>query len=224
MMKTIDNSIRVLLAEDHTIVRKGLRSLLEAEPDIEVVGEAENGREAVEKTRELSPDVVVMDISMPVLGGLEATRQIAKKFPQIKVLVLTVHANSEYVLQLLRMGASGYVVKQAAPEELVTAIKAVYRGDCFLSPMISGHVIDGYVHLAAMMENAERYEKLTNREREILQLVAEGHTNKEMARMLYISVKTVETHRAHLMKKLDIHSASKLTSYAIRKGIISPDE
>lgn len=216
--------IRVLLAEDHTIVRKGIRSLLEGEPDIEVVGEAGNGREALEKVEKLLPDVVVMDISMPILSGLEATRFIAKKFPEIKVLALTVHTNEEYILQLLRLGASGYLVKQAAPEELVAAIKAVFRGDCFLSPVISGHVIDGYARLAKMMETTERYEKLTNREREILQLIAEGHTNKEIARMLYLSVKTVETHRARLMKKLDIHSASELTRYAIQKGIIRPEK
>jgi len=213
------NKIRVLLAEDHTIVRKGLRSLLEDEAAIEVIGEAEDGREAIQKVGQLRPDVVVMDITMPALNGLEATRQIKELFPEVKVLILTMHANEEYVFQILRAGASGYVVKQAAVTELVSAIQAVYRGDSFLSPSISSEVIEEYIRQAkGVAKNS--YDKLTNREREVLQLIAEGHSSREIAELLHISAKTVRVHRAHLMDKLDIHSTAGLTRYAIRKGVI----
>ncbi|TKJ31282.1 MAG: DNA-binding response regulator [Chloroflexi bacterium B3_Chlor] len=215
------NRIRVLLAEDHTIVRKGLRSLLDAEAGIEVVGEARDGRDAVRKVQLLSPDVVVMDIAMPGLNGLEGTRQIRKRFPEVKVLILTMHTDEEYVLQVLAAGASGYVVKQAAPRELVSAIQAVHQGDSFLSPSISRKVVEAYIRQAEAMAEEDSYRRLTEREREVLQLIAEGHSTREISQLLYISVKTVETHRAHLMDKLDIHSIAELTQYAIRKGVIS---
>ena len=215
--------VRILLAEDHTIVRKGLRALLEDEPGMEVVGEAQDGREAVEKAGELRPDVVVMDISMPSLNGLEATRQITKRLPEVKVLILTVHTSEEYIFQILRAGASGYVVKNAAPAELVSAIRAVHRGDSFLSPSISQKVIEEYVRQVEAATPEEAYDLLSDREREVLQLVAEEHTNQEIAERLYISVKTVENHRAHLMKKLDIHSTAGLTQYAARRGLVGPD-
>jgi two-component system response regulator NreC len=211
------NEIRVLLAEDHTIVRKGLRSLLDGEAGIEVIGEAGDGREAVEKVRQLLPDVVVMDITMPVLNGLEATRQIKKRFPEVKVLILTMHAAEEYVFQILRAGASGYVVKQAAPSELIAAVQAVCRGESFLSPSISGKVIEKYIRQAGATAEEDSYE------REVLQLVAEGRSSREIAGLLRISTKTVETHRANLMAKLDIHSTAEVTQYAIRRGLISPD-
>ncbi|MCD4786826.1 MAG: response regulator transcription factor [Desulfobacterales bacterium] len=215
---------RVLLAEDHTIVRKGLRSLLDKETGIKVVGEAEDGREAIAKAEELHPDVVVMDIAMPRLNGLEATRQIKKRFPDMKILILTMHTNEEYVLQTLNAGASGYLVKKAAPAELISAINAVHKGDSFLSPSISRTVIDEYIRRSKeISEGAEGFEQLTVREREVLQLIAEGHKTREIAELLYISIKTVETHRAHIMNKLDIHSTAELTRYAIRKGIISSD-
>jgi two-component system response regulator NreC len=207
----IRNGIRVLLAEDHTIVRKGLRSLLEDEAGIEVIGEAEGGTEAVQMTQQLLPDVVLMDISMPGLSGLEATRQIKKRFPEVKVLVLTRHANEEYVLQILQAGASGYVVKKAAPTELISGIQAVYRGDSFLSPSISKQVIEEYVRKAEGGRVKSSYERLTEREREVLQRIAEGHSSREMAELLHISEKTVRTHRANLMDKLDIHSTAELT-------------
>ena len=214
--------IRVLLAEDHTIVRKGIRSLLDDEEEIEVIGEAEDGKDAVAKAQRLRPDVVVMDISMPVLNGLEATRQIRKRAPGVRVLVLTMHADEEYLFQVLRAGASGYVIKQAAPAELVSAIRAVYRGGSFLSPSISRQVIEEYVRQAeAMGEKDSYYGLLTEREREVLQLIAEGRTNRGIAALLHVSVKTVENHRAHVMDKLDIHSTAGLTRYAIRKGMIS---
>jgi two-component system response regulator NreC len=216
----IRNGIRVLLAEDHTIVRKGLRSLLDGEAGIEVIGEAEDGREAIEKVGQLLPDVVLMDIAMPGLNGLEATRRIKKRFPQVQVVILTVHANEEYIFQILRAGASGYVVKQAAPTELLSAIQAAYRGESFLSPSVSRTVIEEYIRRAEATAGEDSYDQLTDRQREILQLIAEGHSNREMAELLHISIKTVETHRAHLMDKLDLHSTAELTQYAIQKGVI----
>ena len=215
---------KVLLAEDHTIVRKGLRSLLDKETGIEVVGEAEDGREAIVKAKKLHPDIVVMDIAMPGLNGLEATRQIKKRFSDIKIIILTMHANEEYILQSLKAGASGYLVKKAAPAELISAINAVHKGHSFLSPSISRMVIDEYIRRSKeISEGEEGFEQLTVREREVLQLIAEGRKTREIAELLYISIKTVETHRSHIMNKLDIHSTAELTRYAIRKGIISSD-
>jgi len=214
--------IRVLLAEDHTIVRKGLRSLLDDEADIEIVGEAEDGQQTIELVQRLLPDVVLMDITMPVLNGLEATRQIKKLFPQVNVLVLTVHSTEEYIFQILRAGASGYVVKQAAVSELVQAIRTVYRGGSFLSPSISRQAIEEYGRRAEAME--DRHDRLTDREREVLQLIAEGRTHREIAQLLHVTVKTVEAHRAHLTEKLNLRSTAELTRYAIRKGIINSDE
>jgi len=218
------NKIKVLLAEDHTIVRKGLRSLLDEETNIEVIGEAQDGREAIQKAQQLHPDIVLMDITMPRLNGLEATRQIKKRSPQVKVLALTMHANEEYIFQILQAGASGYVLKQAVVTELVSAIQAVHRGDSFLSPSISKKIIEEYIRQAQPLAEKDDYAKLTNREREILQLIAEGHSNRRIAQLLHISVKTVETHRANLMEKLDLHSTAELTRYAIRKGLISLDQ
>jgi len=215
--------IKVLLAEDHTIVRKGIRSLLDDQPNIEVIGEAEDGREAIEKVEKLAPDIILMDNTMPILNGLEATRQIKKRFPEIKILILTMHTNEEYILQFLRVGASGYLVKQTAPTELVSAIEAVYRGDSFLSPSISRTIIDEYLRQAEATGKWDSYDSLTDREREVLQLLAEGYSTKEIADHLHISAKTVGVHKINLMHKLNLHSQSELTKYAIRKGIISLD-
>ncbi|MBU0493831.1 MAG: response regulator transcription factor [Chloroflexi bacterium] len=216
------SAIRVLLAEDHTLVRKGLRALLDAEPDIEVVGEAADGRAAVEQVGQLQPDLVLMDLSMPSLNGLEATRQIRRRCPKVQVVVLTMHADEEYIFQILRAGAAGYVVKKAAPSELIAAIQTVYRGETYLSPAVSRTVIQEYIRRAAAMEEADDDNRLTPREREVLQLIAEGRANREIAALLHLSVKTVETHRANLMAKLDRHSVAALTQYAIRKGVIDP--
>jgi len=213
--------IKVLLAEDHTIVRKGLRSLLDGEADIQVVGEAEDGQQAVEKAQLLLPDVVLMDITMPVLNGLEATRQIKSLHPRIKVVVLTVHSTQEYVFQILQAGGSGYVLKQAAVSELIQAIRAVYQGDSYLSPSISRQVVDEYGRLAATME--DKFDKLTAREREVLQMVAEGRTNRQIAGLMHVTIKTVEAHRASLMNKLGLHSIAELTKYALRKGIANSE-
>jgi len=215
--------IKVLLAEDHTIVRKGIRSLLDDQPNIEVIGEAEDGREAIEKVEKLAPDIILMDNTMPILNGLEATRQIKKRFPEIKILILTMHTNEEYILQFLRVGASGYLVKQTAPTELVSAIEAVYRGDSFLSPSISRTIIDEYLRQAEATGKWDSYDSLTDREREVLQLLAEGYSTKEIADHLHISAKTVGVHKINLMHKLNLHSQSELTKYAIRKRIISLD-
>ena len=218
------DNIKVLLAEDHTIVRKGIRSLLDKESGIKVIGEAEDGRDAIKKTEALQPDVVVMDIGMPGLNGLEATRQLKKRFPEMKFIILTVHANEEYVLQTLRAGASGYLVKKAAPSELISAIQAVYKGDSFLSPSISRTVIDEYIRQAEQMsEGEEIHEKLTSREREVFQLIIEGHKNREIANLLHVSIKTVETHKAHIMDKLNVHSTAKLIRYAMDKDLIIKD-
>jgi len=214
--------VRVLLAEDHTLVRQGVRALLADDPGIEVIGEADDGREAVRLAEKLRPDVVLMDLSMPGLNGLEATRQIKQWVPEVKVVILTRHAHEDYVSHVLRAGASGYVVKSAAPAELVSAIRAVSRGDSFLSPTISRTVIEGYVRQAATTAG-DSYEQLTGREREVLQLIAEGHSSREIAERLVISQKTVQTHRANLTEKLHLRSTAELTQYAIRKGLVCLD-
>ncbi|MEK6766189.1 MAG: response regulator transcription factor [Planctomycetota bacterium] len=215
------SKIRVLLADDHTIVRQGLRALLDSQEDIEVVGEAEDGRQAFEKTKELIPDIVVIDITMPNLNGIEATRQIKKLNPEIKVLVLTVHDNEEYIHQILQAGASGYLLKESAVTDLVSAINAVKKGGIFLSPAISKVVVKDYIrHAEEGTGDFDSLNILTNREREVLQLIAEGHTNREVAHILKLSVKTVDVHRSHIMEKLNIHDVTGLVKYSIRKGLI----
>ncbi len=218
------NKIRVLLAEDHTIVRKGIRALLDAEDDIEVISEAEDGQDAMTQVEQFSPDVAILDHIMPVLNGLEATRQIRKRFPEVKVLVLTMHTSEEYVLQFLRAGAAGYLIKTTAPKELVTAIRVVHQGDSYLSPSISKMVIEGYVQQSAKIDLEDAYETLTDRERQVLQMITEGFSNREIAEQLSISIKTVNNHRVNLMDKLDIRNTAKLVKYAIRKGVISLNE
>jgi len=212
------NKIKVLLAEDHTIVREGIRSLLESQMDIEVIGEAENGLDAVRKTQKLRPDVVIMDISMPTLNGIDATRLIKKRVPNTKVLILTIHEQEEYAVQILKAGASGYLVKKTAMSELVAAIRAVNQGLSFLSPYVSKMMLDKYIRGTERVSTKK--EAITVRERQILQLIAEGHTNKEIAKILFLSVRTVEKHRANIMNKLDIHDVAGLTRYAIEKGLI----
>jgi len=215
--------IRVLLADDHTIVRKGLRALLDRETRIKVVDEAGDGRETIQKVKQHLPDVVVMDIGMPNLNGIEATRQIKKRFPNMKVLILTMHASEEYVSAILDAGASGYVLKQAAPAELVSAIETIHKGDSFLSPSICTKVIQGFKQRIDTGKKRISFDSLTEREREVLQLIAEGKTTSEIADLLFISPKTAEVHRSHLMEKLGLHNTAEVVRYAIRKGIIDPE-
>ncbi|KIX14300.1 LuxR family transcriptional regulator [Dethiosulfatarculus sandiegensis] len=216
--------MRVILADDHTLVRKGLIALLD-DTDIQVVGDAEDGREVLEKAAQLEPDVVVMDISMPSLNGLEATRQLKKSLPKTKVLILTMHSNEEYVYETLRAGASGYLIKRSAPRELIAAIKAAHRGEYFLSPSISATVIQKYLQQAAGDSEPAPpgFTALTPREREVIQLIAEGLSNPQIADQLCVSLKTVKTHRSNLMEKLDLHNTAEITRYAIHTGLISVD-
>ncbi|MFC1923956.1 response regulator [Chloroflexota bacterium] len=213
--------IRVLVVDDHTLVRDGIRSLLTLTADIEVVGEAENGREALEKVRQLVPDVVLMDLAMPVMGGLEATRRIRREYPGIKVLAVTQYDDSDYVVPVIEAGARGFVTKMAAFSELASAIQAVYRGDSYLSPSAAGALIEEYQQKTTVEGERDSYQQLTDREREVLKLVVEGHTAREIADMLVISPKTVEWYKNRLMKKLNIHNRTDLIKFAIRKALIT---
>jgi DNA-binding NarL/FixJ family response regulator len=215
------STIRVVLADDHALVRAGIRALLEKLPGIEVVGEADNGRETLELAKTRTPNLILLDISMAELGGLEALPHIVKDFPAVKVLILSGHANEEYVLRALRRGASGYMLKEAAAEELEVAIKAVAQGKTYLSPSVSRTVVESYLQRAAGEEGP--VEELTARQREILQMIAEGKNTKEIAATLEISVKTVEAHRLQLMARLNIHDVAGLVRYAIRSGLVSSD-
>jgi DNA-binding NarL/FixJ family response regulator len=215
------NPIHVLLVDDHVLVRGGIRALLEKIPNVKVVGEASNGREALELIRAESPQVVLMDIAMREMGGLEALPRITKDFPGVKVVILSAHANEEYVIRALRCGASGYMLKDAATAELGLAINSVAQGKTYLSPSISRTVIDNY--LERVCGESSPLEQLTPRQREILQSVAEGKNTKEIAYLLGISVKTVEAHRLQLMARLDIHDVPGLVRYAIRSGLVSSD-
>jgi len=214
--------IKVLIADDHTILRQGIKALLDNQAEIEVIGEAKDGREALTLIERLLPDVILMDIAMPGLNGLEATRRIKKKFPKIKVLVLTMYTNEEYVFQILNAGANGYLVKETAFQDLISAIRAVYRDEAFMSPSISKKVINRYTQRVRETNNTTG-DILTTREREILQLIAEGSSSKKIAEALFISPKTVETHRTHIMDKLNIHNRTDLIKYAIRTGIVDID-
>jgi DNA-binding NarL/FixJ family response regulator len=213
--------IRVFLADDHRMMRDGIRAILERQPDFEVVGEAADGREAVRLAHQLQPDVVVMDVSMPLLNGLEAMRQILQGCPDTSVLILTVHEREDLVAQLLSAGASGYMIKRAAAQDLVSAVQAVFRGDAYIDPAIAKLVVSGYVSHVQSGSPDSASNNLTDREREVLQLVAEGYTNREIASLLHLSIKTVQNHRAKILRKLDLHDRGELIKYAIEKGIIS---
>jgi DNA-binding NarL/FixJ family response regulator len=212
---------RIVIAEDHTILREGLKSLLRADPAFDIVGEAEDGRDAIQCVQTLSPDLVLMDLSMPRMNGLDALKEIKKLNPEAKVIVLTVHKTEEYVLTTLQAGADGYVLKDATHSELVMAIKNVLMGKRYLSPGISEKVIEGYLEGRKEIKTSSTWDTLTQREREILKLIAEGYKNKEIADYLFISLKTVEKHRANLMRKLDLHNAAALTAYAMEKGLVT---
>ena len=212
--------VRVLISDDHAILRSGLKMLLNAEPDIEVIGEATTGEEAIKLAGELKPDLVLMDVSMPGMGGLEATEQIKKRYPQIKVLILTMHESEAYLFRTIKAGGSGYVLKKSADTELISAIHQVIQGESFLKPSVTMALAQDYLERVQAGEVNDTYSTLTEREREILKLIAEGNTNPEIAKLLVISVRTVETHRAHIMDKLGLHHRSELVKYAFRKGLL----
>jgi two-component system, NarL family, response regulator NreC len=212
--------LRILLADDHTVVRQGLRKVLEARPEWQVVAEAGDGREAVRLAEETTPDIAILDVAMPLLNGIEAVRQIARKVPATRMLVLSMHADEAYVTQMLRAGAAGYLLKDSADVDLLQAVDAVSAGKSFFSPAIARVIADDYVRQLADRGITDRFELLSEREREIFQLIAEGRTNKEMAALLCLSPSTVDTHRSRIMEKLDVHSAAEIVLYAVRKGVI----
>ena len=212
---------RVFIVEDHTLLRAGLRALLSQDPDLEIVGEADNGRDAIRAIGSLAPHLVLMDLSMPGMNGIEAMQDIKRRNPQTRVLVLTIHKTDEYIHESLRAGADGYILKDATHDELRVAIRSILNGKIYLSPDISGKVIHGYLGTGKADNVGTTWDTLTHREREVLKLVAEGHPNRYIADYLCLSIKTVEKHRSNLMKKLDLHNASTLTSYAIEKGLVT---
>ena len=212
--------IRIVIADDHTIVRQGLAKLLEEEADIEVVGEAENGRDAIKYVEKLEPHVVIMDITMPLLNGIEATRQIKKNFPDIKVIILSMHSHDRYISELLSIGASGYLLKDSTGSDIIRAVRSVMNGDTYLSPSISRKVIKDYLTLKKDGVREGRYGSLSNREREVFQMIAEGRSTKEIANLLCVSVSTVKTHRSKIMDKLQLNNLSQLIQFAIHLGIL----
>lgn len=217
----MENKLSIVLADDHTILRQGLRALLTADPNFEIVGEARDGREAVRCVEKLGPDLLLMDLSMPRMSGMDAIQEIKKRYPETKIIALTVHKTEEYLLTTLQAGADGYVLKDATHDELIMAINNVMGGKFYLSPAVSEKVIEGYLQGKKSAPSRSSWESLSQREREVLKLIAEGFKNKEIAEDLCISLKTVEKHRANLMKKLDLHNAAALTVYAMDKGLVN---
>jgi two-component system, NarL family, response regulator NreC len=216
-----DHLITILLADDHTVVRQGMIKLLEGEENLKVIGEAKDGREAVTKVEQLKPNVVLMDISMPLLNGIEATRQIKRISPQTKVIILSMHSHDRFIGELLTLGASGYLVKDSTGADIIKAINAAMKGDTYLSPSISRMVIENYVSLKKVKSSREElYSKLSNREREVFQMIAEGRSTKEISQILFVSISTVKTHRSHIMDKLQLGNLSQLIQFAIELGIV----
>lgn len=215
-----DRTINIFLADDHTIVRQGLAKLIEAESNFKIIGEAQDGRQAVRKVERLNPDIVIMDIAMPLLNGIEATRQIKKLSPQTKVIILSMHSHDRYISELISLGASGYLLKDSTGAEIVKAISAAMKGDVYLSPSISRRVVENYLTLKKTSSREDLYTKLSNREREVFQMIAEGHSTKEISDILCVSPSTVKTHRANIMEKLQIDNISQLIQFAIRLGIV----
>ena len=217
----MENKLNIVLADDHTILREGLRALLAADANFKIVGEARDGREAVRCVEKLGPDLILMDLSMPRMSGMDAIREIKRRYPDTKIIALTVHKTEEYLLTTLQAGADGFVLKDATHDELILAIKNVMSGKSYLSPGVSEKVIQGYLKGKEGSRALGSWESLSQREREVLKLIAEGYKNKEIAADLCISLKTVEKHRANLMKKLDLHNAAALTVYAVEKGLVN---
>jgi DNA-binding NarL/FixJ family response regulator len=214
-------TVRILLADDHTLVREGLRKIIEAQPGWEVIGEAADGRQAVRQALDLKPDLVVMDLAMPQLGGVDAIQQIVRRLPAVRILVLSMHADEVYVTRALKAGAHGYLLKDSAGTDLLRAVTALVQQKSFFSPAVSRVMLDDYMRQLADRGISDRYDTLSEREREVFQLIAEGRANKEIADILHVSPSTVETHRARIMDKLDVHSAVEIVLYAVRRGIIS---
>ena len=212
--------LKILIADDHTLVRQGLRKILESQPGWEVVAEAGDGREAVQQASQLRPDVVILDLAMPRLNGVEAVQQIERRAPGVRVLVLSMYADEAYVTRAVRAGAAGYLLKDSADTDLIRAVTAVAQGKSFFSPTVARIILDEYGRQLAAKGVTDRFDTLSEREREVFQLIAEGYTNKEVAELLHISPATVETHRAHIMEKLDLHSTAELVLCAVRKGVI----
>lgn len=219
-MENTHPKIRVLVADDHTIMREGVRLLLEVQPDIEVVGEAADGLQVLDLVNQLRPDLVIMDIQMPNLNGLEATRKIKQDFPQVQILVLTMYESDDYFFQMLKAGASGYVVKKAASADLIAAIRAVKQGGVFLYPSVAGQLVSDYLARVKSGEEQSKWDGLTERERQVVTLIAEGYTNQAIAEKLAISSNTVQTHRTRIMHRLNLHGRAELIQYAIRKGLL----
>jgi DNA-binding NarL/FixJ family response regulator len=213
--------LRIVLADDHTLVRQGLSKILEEQPEWSVVAQASDGREAVKQTLQLKPDVAIFDIGMPLLNGIEATRQLTRRLADLHILILSMHAEEAYITQALQAGAQGYLLKDSADTELIKAVTAVSAGKSFFSPAVARVMLDDYVRHLAGKGIVDRYEALSEREREIFQLIAEGHSNKEIAELLSVSPATVETHRAHILQKLNVHNTAELVLYAVRRGVIS---
>lgn len=214
--------IRIVIADDHAVVREGIRRLLEAEADFQVVGEAGDGEAAVDLVRSLRPNVACLDVSMPRLSGIEATRRIKTAQPDVAVIILTMHEDEAYFYEVMKAGASGYVLKRASARDLVDAVRAVAAGHTFLHPIVAQRLVWDYEASGGQDDIARRFDGLTEREREVVRLIADGKTNREIAELLHISVKTVETHRTHIMEKLDLHDRAHLVRYAVRKGLIEP--
>jgi two-component system response regulator NreC len=213
--------VRILLADDHTLVRHGVRRILEEHADWQVIGETGDGREAVRRTLDLQPDVVILDIGMPQLNGIEAARQITRRAPSVRVLMLSMHADEAYLTQAVEAGALGYLLKDSADVELVNAVTSAIQGRSFFSPRVATVLLDEYRKSLARRGITDRYESLSEREREVFQLIAEGHSNKSISTILGVSPATVETHRAHIMEKLNLHSVAEIVLYAVRRGVIS---
>jgi two-component system response regulator NreC len=213
--------LRILLGDDHTLVRQGLRKILEEQPAWEIVGEASDGHEVVRQTESLEPDVVVLDIGMPRLNGIDVSKQITRRFPDVGILILSMHSEEAYITQAMKAGARGYLLKDSADTELIRAVSAVAAGKSYFSPAVARVMLDDYVRHLNKKGIVDRFETLSEREREIFQLIAEAHTTKEIADLLSVSPSTVETHRAHILQKLDVHNTAELVLYAVRRGVIS---
>lgn len=218
------NKTRILIADDHAIVRRGIRLLLESQPDMEVVGAASDGRDGLRQAQELNPDVILMDITMPNVGGIEASRLIKARCPKVQILALTMHEDAAYFFQMLQAGASGYVVKGAEPAELLSAIRAVRKNGVYLYPSLARKLLDDYLEWVGAGEERDSYARLTTRETEVLKLIGEGYTAREIAKTLFISQNTVERHRSNIMDKLGMHRKSQLIRFAMSKGLVKPED